>query len=331
MSEPLETTDLLAFATTVDARSLSRAAAELGVPRSTLGRRLSRLERRLGVRLLRRSTRSLAVSEAGEALYRHARLVLDAVAQAEASVRRDDSTLRGDLRVSVPPVHGSNIAALVRDFAIAHPEVRVHVNVTTQMVDLRRGGYDVALRASMQLEPGLMARTVGRSRVVAVASAAYLARAGTPRRVEDLRAHRCIQGFERGELPATHWTTARGRRVAIAGAMSCNDMVVLEEAVRAGLGIALMPLMVVSEALQRGELVRVLPGIFEREVRLSVVFVERELQPAAVRAFIDALVRWGEQQLGASMRALDELVPPPRSRSARPTTAREPRARITRR
>ena len=100
MDEPLETADLLAFATTVDAKSLSRAAAELGVPRTTIGRRLARLEQRLGARLLLRSTRSLVLSDAGEALYRHARLVLDAVAHAEASVRRVDDVVRGVPRAS---------------------------------------------------------------------------------------------------------------------------------------------------------------------------------------------------------------------------------------
>src|SRR4051795_10351404 len=103
MSAPLETAELLAFARTVEAKSLSRAAAELGVPRATVSRRLARLEERLGARLLRRTTRSLALTDAGEALYRHARIVLDAVTNAEASVRRTDEVVRGDLRVSVPP------------------------------------------------------------------------------------------------------------------------------------------------------------------------------------------------------------------------------------
>src|SRR5207248_4092789 len=104
MGDPLETAELLAFAQTVDAKSLSRAAAELAVPRATISRRLARLEERLGARLLKRTTRSLVLTDAGEQLYRHARIVLDAVGQAEASVRRTDQTVRGDLRVSVMPM-----------------------------------------------------------------------------------------------------------------------------------------------------------------------------------------------------------------------------------
>ena len=100
MADAIETSELLAFTRTVEAKSLSRAAAELGAPRATIGRRLARLEERLGVRLLRRTTRALALTDAGDAFYRHARIVLDAVAQAEASVRKSDKVIRGTLRVS---------------------------------------------------------------------------------------------------------------------------------------------------------------------------------------------------------------------------------------
>src|SRR6266568_785539 len=98
MRELLENAELLAFTKAVESRSLSRAAAELGVPRATLGRRLARLEERLGARLLRRTTRSLTITDAGEALYRHARIVLEAVKEAEASIRTSDATVRGNLR-----------------------------------------------------------------------------------------------------------------------------------------------------------------------------------------------------------------------------------------
>src|SRR5262245_62150039 len=104
MQDPVETSELLAFAKTVEAKSLSRAARELGVPRATISRRLAGLEERLGARMLRRTTRSLVLTDAGQTLYRHARIVLDAVVQAEASIRRTDNAIRGDLRVSVPPI-----------------------------------------------------------------------------------------------------------------------------------------------------------------------------------------------------------------------------------
>src|SRR4029453_2180868 len=99
MKEPVETAELVAFTRIVEAKSLSRAAAELAVPRATIGRRLARLEKRLGARLLRRTTRTLTLTDAGDLFYRHARIVLDAVAQAQASVRTQDNVMRGDVRV----------------------------------------------------------------------------------------------------------------------------------------------------------------------------------------------------------------------------------------
>src|SRR5438445_8161350 len=120
MADAIETSELVAFTRTVEANSLSRAAAALGAPRATIGRRLARLEKRLGVRLLRRTTRSLALTDAGDALYRHARIVLDAVSNAEASVRRTDGAVRGDLRVSVPPLADETLFDALASFAQRH-------------------------------------------------------------------------------------------------------------------------------------------------------------------------------------------------------------------
>src|SRR5258708_30045166 len=181
MVDAVEASELLAFTRTVEPKSLSRAAAELGVPRATIGRRLARLEERLGVRWLRRSTRALALTDAGDAFYRHARIVLDAVQQAEASVRTSDKVVRGTLRVTTPPMLDPSFNALVCDFARAYPEVQIHIDASSRYVDMLREGYDVALRAGREFEPGLVARTVSRSSPVAVAAPAYLAAHGTPR------------------------------------------------------------------------------------------------------------------------------------------------------
>ncbi|MCX5741312.1 MAG: LysR family transcriptional regulator [Proteobacteria bacterium] len=312
--EPLETAQLLAFTRTVEARSLSRAAAELRIPRATLGRRLARLEAHLGVRLLKRTTRRLSVTDAGESLYLHARNVLDAVARAEASVQRDDGALRGDLKISIPPLVHQGLTDLLVDFARDHPEVRVFVHASTEHVDLVGGGYDVALRATPQLEPGLVARTLVKSALVAVASPAYLQAHGAPRTTAELAAHRCLMMFQRGEIPETHWPLRTGKRVRVGGAFFANDLVLLANAARAGLGIALLPDTWVLEDLERGALVAVLPSAIGSETRLSVVFAERELLPAHVRAFIDALIRWGPTAL---VREAAPAAPKPRPRRRR--------------
>jgi DNA-binding transcriptional LysR family regulator len=296
MNEPLETAELLAFVKIVEARSLSRAALELGVPRATLGRRLARLETRLSTRLLRRTTRSIAITDAGELLYQRARLVLEAVAQAEASVRNPDDAVRGDLRISVPPLNTPEFGAMLLAFAARYPEVRLHVDYSTRHVDLHREGYDVAIRGSnLPIEPGLIAKVLGRGRLVAVASPAYLKANGTPTSVRDLLRHRCLMGFARGTHAQTHWPRQSGKPVKVQGVLFTNDLLLLAQAAAEGAGIAMLPTFITQPLIETKELVHVLPTILGAESRASIVFAERELMAPQVRAFVD----WATQRVPA--------------------------------
>lgn len=297
MPSDVEIAELIAFATIVDAKSLSRAAAVLGQPRATLGRRLARLEKNLGVRLLRRTTRSLALTDAGQAFYRHARIAIDAVDSAIASVQESSDTLRGDVRVSMPPGPLEGFEKMVGAFMRKHPHVNLHIDRSTRMVDLDRDGYDFALRASISLPPGLIARTVGRTPSIAVASPAYIERYGEPVKVADLARHRCLQGFARGEMPQTTWPLANGRRINVAGVFSSNDLRTLHGLVLAGEGIAFLPVILVGADLHRGKLVHVLAGKIEERHRLAIVYRERELMPPPVRAFIEAMSDWAREQM----------------------------------
>lgn len=289
MMEPLETADLLAFVKTVEARSLSRAAVTLEIPRATLGRRLARLEERLGVRLLRRTTRRMALTDAGEALLQEARVVLDATARAEAAVRRGGKELVGDLKVSAPPGFDANFADVLCDFVAQHPKVRLQMHFSTALVDMVRDGFDVAIRASISPSPGLVARTLLRTRLVAVAAPSYLASHGTPRRARDLERHRVLMGFARGETPSAHWPVGKGN-VRLHGAFSSNGIELLRRAAIRGLGIALLPDTFTKADVTEGTLVPVLEGIVGIDTRLAIVYPERELIQPHVRAFVDAVV-----------------------------------------
>lgn len=201
----METAELLAFTRSAETLSLSRAAAELGQPRATLSRRLARLEARLGVRLLRRTTRHIALTDAGSALYQRAREILDAVRDAESAVSPGGDIARGRLRVSVPPSMPSTFADMVSAFMTAHEGVRLELHTSARHVDLAAEGYDVALRAGAILSPGLVGRVLARQRLIAIASPDYLRQRGTPRSVRDLGKHRCLMGFTNGDLAQTHW------------------------------------------------------------------------------------------------------------------------------
>ncbi|WP_313904662.1 LysR family transcriptional regulator [Rhizobium bangladeshense] len=296
----METAELVAFTTTVDTKSLSRAAAELRVPRATVSRRLARLEERLGARLLRRTTRSLVLTDIGEVFYRQACIALEAVRLAEQSVRMTDDVVRGDLRVSVPPMMSVSFHAMLCEFASLYPELRVHVHTANQLVDILHGGYDVALRASSHLQPGLIARTLFRDPMIAVAAPAYLAGHGTPRTQSDLRTHRCLLGFARGELPETHWPMVSGGKLHVDGAFFANDIALLCDAAVSGLGIALLPHNLVAPHLASGALVQVLAGVVGAEMQIALVYPERAFLPPQVRAFIDAVAAWVSRELVAN-------------------------------
>jgi len=199
--------------------------------------------------------------------------------------------MRGDVRVSLPPIVDESLSAIITAFAAKHPGVRVQVDVSTRHVDLRRDGYDVALRAGGNIEPGLVARTIARYRVIAVASPVYLATHGTPSSVRDLKRHRCLTAFARGELPQSEWPVGRGV-LHVDSSFSSNDLGLLRAAALADLGIARLPTLVLGDLLDTRKLVQVLPGVFESDSRLAVVYVERELLPLHVRAFVDALIEW---------------------------------------
>jgi DNA-binding transcriptional LysR family regulator len=319
MSDLLETAELLAFTKTVDVKSLSRAAAELGVPRATIGRRLARLEERLGVRLLRRTTRSLALTDAGEALYRQAAIALDAVRQAEASVQLGDGAIRGDLRVSLPPITDPGFFQMIADFVKLHPAIRLLAHFATEHVDLLRGGYDAALRATTQHEPGLVARTLARAPLIAVASPAYLAERGAPRAARDLAQHRCLMGFARGQVPQVYWPLEGGGNLRVEGCFFSNDINLLASLAAGGLGIALLPAIAIQRELAAGTLVRVLAGVVGVETRIALVYPEREFMPPQLRAFIDAFAAWmpGEKNLHSGLEAKPTKNPSQRKRGTR--------------
>jgi DNA-binding transcriptional LysR family regulator len=170
-------------------------------------------------------------------------------------------------------------------------------------VDLLREGYDVALRAGTEFEPGLVARTLARTTHIAVAAPAYLAAHGTPRRARDLRAHHCLVGVIRGGLPQTHWPKAGGGKVAVESSFVSNDIMLLMDGAARGLGIAVLPTVLVGEMLERGALVRVLPELIHAEARVAIVYPEKEFMPPQVRAFIDLLVAWAPTGLDAATRA----------------------------
>jgi DNA-binding transcriptional LysR family regulator len=179
----------------------------------------------------------------------------------------------------------------------------VQAHCSSQVVDLQGGGYDVAVRASIDLEPGLVQRVLAREPLCAVASPRYLEQHGHPRTLRDLRAHRCLLGFARGELPQTYWPLSAKRKLHVEGVFCSNEITLLCSAAVRGLGIAYLPALLVRPLIEHGQLEHVLPNWLRAESQIAVVYAERAFVPAPVRAFVDAVVAWAPKGLASALHA----------------------------
>jgi len=271
--------------------SIAAAARALDMPRETLSRRLSRLEQRLGVRLVHRTTRALSLTHQGKAMYAHARRAVDAAEDALRAVRQVDDVPRGVLRVSVPPAGSVFLAAMFEGFLARWPEVDLEVISTTRYVDLRAEGVDVALRGGTTTDGSLIARRLWRAEMIAVASTAYARARGLPDTLEELADHECVYSARAG-APTGRWPTRTGDSVLVRGRMATNDQALQMALVRRGLAIAMTLRPFVQRELDSGELVSVLPDVLGAHTGMSAIFTDRELMQPKVRAFIDHMAAW---------------------------------------
>ncbi len=288
------------FVAIIDNGSLTAAAHELGIPRPTLSRRLARLEERLGVRLLHRTTRRMKLTPHGESLYAKAQLVVRTAREAEAEIRRLDGVPRGPLRVCVPVEmpHALLIEWLIT-FLRAYPEVTLDVRGASTAFDLVAEGLDVALSAGLAEGPSLIAKTLFWNTLSAVASPGYLAAHGTPTTAADLASHACILGHQMAGVPERSWPLLDGGSIPVAGPLVIDQMGMRAQAALQGLGIALVIENSITEALASGELVGVLPEVVGRRERLSLVYPDRTYLDPKVRAFVDFIAaRIGEVRGG---------------------------------
>lgn len=302
------------FVEVAERGGFSAAARELGVPTSTVSRQITRLEERLGVRLLHRSTRQVELTAAGRIYLERAVVLVQAIREAEEAARSLHESPRGPLRVAAPPLHGQPLLSEhFTTFAERYPEVELEVVFGTRFVDLIGERVDVALRAGVLKDSTLVARRLIEVDVVLVASPDYLARRGRPESVEAL-----VE--EHDGLISTasdpHWPTYDGARLKPRARLRANNIAMLVAAARRGLGIALAPHPLAAEGLADGTLETVLPGVVGARHGLYLVYPAREHQPASLRAFIahmtEHIPRDIEQAL-AAVRALSAAPTPEES------------------
>jgi DNA-binding transcriptional LysR family regulator len=292
----MEATDgLEGFVEIVERGSLTAAADVLGLPRSTLSRQLSRLEERMGVRLLHRTTRRVVPTRAGEELFRRARRIVDEAREAVEAVRRHDDVPRGLLRVTAPPSYDEMLAEPILSFLAAHPHVQVELDASSRTVDLVAEGFDVAIRGRAVAGSNLIVRSLLRADAVAVASPAYLDARGRPSSPGALAGHDLILGADGGGAPERTWPLRDGGTVAVQGRLSTNDVLLRRAAAVRGQGITMLPHPMTVAGLRDGRLEPVLPEALGTRGAASIVYPERAFLQAKVRAFVDHLVAWAER------------------------------------
>lgn len=285
----------------VQAGSFRGAARALGLPKTTVSRKVTELEEQLGARLLHRTTRSLALTDAGAAFVEETEAALAHLEAAEQAVSSLQRAPRGRVRVTTTVAFGQMfMAPMVAEFLRAHPAVEVALHVDNRPIDLIRERYDVALRTGHLPDSGLVARQVGAGSYRVVASPAYLRAHGTPRRPEDLTAHACLLGAVGSGAARATWAFGAGRRarqIPVAGRFVADDLIVVREAALAGLGLARLPWVIVHDAVRARRLVAVLEDHAPPPTPLHIVHVGGRHLPPRVRAFVDFALAWLTQRL----------------------------------
>lgn len=271
--------------------SFRSAARALGMPKTTVSRKVAELEAQLGVQLLQRTTRTLALTDAGSAFVEEAEGAIARLDAAEAAVTELSREPRGKLRVTTTiPIGERFLAPIVAEFLDVFPAVEVMVHLTDRQVDLVADRFDVAIRTGALPDSSLVAKLIGSSAYRVVASPAYLARHGTPRRPSDLSTHACLRFTKSGTAVRTTWPFGKGKRAAevpVSGRLISDDFVVLRRAAERGLGIARLPIMVVHEALRAGTLVSLLEHHAPPSTPVHLLHVGGRHVPPRTRAFID--------------------------------------------
>lgn len=293
--------DLYFFAKVVENGGFMAAARQIGVPKSRISRRVAVLEATLGVQLLQRTTRRLALTEVGRAYYQHCQAMLAEAEAAQEAIERVTATPRGLVRVSCPDLLAQSLLApLLPAFMAQCPQVRLLLEVTGRRVDLINDGIDVALRVRQRLEDSasIVVRPLGQALSVLVASPALLAGLGVPQTPQTLAAWPALvmsRPDGRGEW-TMHDEVGQLYTVQIAQPRLMTDnLPVLAQAAMDGCGVAALPLMLCQEALQDGRLQRVLPGFQMQGGILHLAFTGRRHLVPSVRAFVDFLVAHAPQ------------------------------------
>jgi DNA-binding transcriptional LysR family regulator len=273
----------------VEQGNLSAAGRKLGVPLTTISRKLAELERHLGARLVLRSNRHVTLTEAGQAYVAASKRILAAVAEAEEAASGAFTAARGDLNITAPMVFGRlHVVPVVTEFLRIYPDIDIRLTLADRMLHLQDDHVDLALRIGTLPDSSLKAVRVGAVRRVVCASPAYLSRHGTPMQPADLGQHQCVTFT--GLMTAERWvfqTDGAEKSVQVRSRLAVNTAEAAIDAAIAGLGLTRVLSYQIAAAQSSGQLQTVLQPFEPAAVPVSLLFDGQSALPLKLRAFLD--------------------------------------------
>ncbi|MCI0755691.1 LysR family transcriptional regulator [Teichococcus vastitatis] len=286
--------DIAVFMAVVEAGSFAAGGKATGLTRSAAGKAVSRLEDRLGVRLLNRTTRALSLTDEGRSFQEHGLGILAAVEAAEASVASPAGTPRGVLRLTAPQAYGRRvILPLMERYLTQWPHTQIEASFTDRPIDIVEEGFDLAIRfGGTAAGTRLVSRVVARARYSVVASPAYISRHGRPGSLADLSGHQGLAFSSRGNRQSWRYRDAKGAwmTASFRSRLRLDSGEALRDAAVRGLGIGLLPDFLVADDIRSGDLLRLLPDCETEVAEIVVLYPTRRLVEPRVRQFIDLLV-----------------------------------------
>ena len=285
--------DILIFLSVAETGSFVAGGRTFGLSRSTAGKAVARLEDRYGVRLLNRTTRTLSLTEKGRSLYEHGQAIRTAIEAADASVAGGSGVPRGLLRIAAPDALGRRLLLpAVQRFMDAWPEAQVELSFSDRVTNIVEEGFDLAIRVGMTSpNDGLISRTLLTDSPVLCANRFYLRERGEPLSVEQLSRHEVLQFSGRGERQIWRLQDGDAKWIRAPGHMRLrlDSAEALRDAALAGLGIALLPRLLVGEDIAAGRLVHVLPHVNCGDVPIIALYPHKRFLEPRIRQFIDIL------------------------------------------
>jgi DNA-binding transcriptional LysR family regulator len=275
----------------IEAGTIARAADALGLTASAVSRAISRLEARVGVRLLERTTRSLSLTDEGRRFYERVGPHLAGIEEAAIEASGSAGIVRGRLRVNVDPFFSRIVlSSHIREFLEKYPEVSLELLMRDAVGDLGAGGFDLALRFGDPPNGSLVARKLVETRVLTVAAPAYVAEHGRPRHPSEVVDHDCIGFYDAANQRPFDWEFRKGKEilpVKVSARVLVSDVGAMLSACEAGAGIAQILQLGSSHLVESGALINLFPEWSGEMFPLYALFPSRQHQPAKVRSFID--------------------------------------------